>query len=151
MSSLEPIASPRVGFVAEWASAECHCVETTPLAPPLHTQPRGGAFLAQRRPDITGNQHPKSETWDPVCPMRSLQLRLLKAHKEKPRRSGVLVLGLGMEAESRNVRAASSGASVMARKAGANEQAVFASFALNSDAMSARLARSTLRLASRNP
>ena len=49
------------------------------------------------------------------------------------------------------VRAASSGASVMARKAGANEQAVFASFALNSDAMSARLARSTLRLASRNP
>ena len=49
------------------------------------------------------------------------------------------------------VRAASSGASVMARKAGVNEQAVFASFALNSDAMSARLARSTLRLASRNP
>jgi hypothetical protein len=37
------------------------------------------------------------------------------------------------------------------QRAGANEQTVFASSALNSDAMSARPVRSTVRLAFRNP
>ena len=41
-------------------------VDTTPSAPPPHTQPRGGAFLATTATRHHRQLGPKSETWDRV-------------------------------------------------------------------------------------
>src|SRR6266446_3806258 len=64
-------------------------VDTTPSAPPPHTQPRGGAFLATTATRHHRQLGPKSETWDRVsglgpCPDGSLWA---EGHPESPRRS----------------------------------------------------------------